>query len=163
MTLPDPALIEALQHSPLARELNPGQVALLATVVRLDALPAHALLAREGAPDNRLFSVVDGALSVVKNRGTPEEVVLSTLGGGDFAHELGFLDGTPRYASLVAGAPTRVLVLEREGLEGLLDAHPRLVYAVMCAIVRTVHRMQSRLSMQASELTNYIVKQHGRY
>jgi hypothetical protein len=33
----------------------------------------------------------------------------------------------------------------------------------MCSIVRAVHRLQTRLSMQAAELTNYIVKQHGRY
>ena len=59
--------------------------------------------------------------------------------------------------------PGRVLVLEREKLESLIDSHPRILYRVMCAIVRTVHRVQTRLSMQASELTNYIVKQHGRY
>jgi hypothetical protein len=29
--------------------------------------------------------------------------------------------------------------------------------------VRAVHHVQTRLSVQASELTNYIVKQHGRY
>jgi hypothetical protein len=29
--------------------------------------------------------------------------------------------------------------------------------------VRTVHAAQTRLAMQAAELTNYIVKQHGRY
>ena len=33
----------------------------------------------------------------------------------------------------------------------------------MCIRDSTVHRIQTRLSMQASELTNYIVKQHGRY
>jgi len=59
--------------------------------------------------------------------------------------------------------PGQVLVLEREWLESLIDSHPRILYGVMCAIVRTVHRVQTRLSMQASELTNYIVKQHGRY
>jgi hypothetical protein len=37
------------------------------------------------------------------------------------------------------------------------------MYRVMCAIVRTVHRLQARQSMHASELSNYISKQHGRY
>ena len=59
--------------------------------------------------------------------------------------------------------PARVLVLEREKLESLITTHPMVLYRVMCAIVRTVHRIQTRLSVQASELTNYIVKQHGRY
>jgi hypothetical protein len=34
---------------------------------------------------------------------------------------------------------------------------------VMAAIVRTVHRVQTRLAMQSEELRNYIYKQHGRY
>ena len=33
----------------------------------------------------------------------------------------------------------------------------------MRAIVRATHALQTRLSMQAMELTNYVVKQHGRY
>jgi hypothetical protein len=33
----------------------------------------------------------------------------------------------------------------------------------MCAIARNVHRVQTRMALQATELTNYIVKQHGRY
>ena len=93
----------------------------------------------------------------------PDETLVVTLNAGDFAHELGFLDGAERYASLLAATAGQVLVLEREKLESLIDNHPRILYAVMCAIVRTVHRVQTRLAMQASELTNYIVKQHGRY
>ena len=33
----------------------------------------------------------------------------------------------------------------------------------MRSIIRTVHLVQRRLSMQATELSNYIFKQHGRY
>ena len=63
----------------------------------------------------------------------------------------------------MAIGPTRVFGLEREKLEALLPVHPEIVYRVMRAIVRTVHEIQRRLSMQSVELTNYIYKQHGRY
>ena len=53
--------------------------------------------------------------------------------------------------------------LEREKLESLLTARPDIVYKVMRAIIRAVHQVQRRLSMQSVELTNYIYKQHGRY
>ncbi len=163
MTAIDPALFDAVRTSRLAQDLTPEQVGVLATVVRLASFRDKEVLAREGGADNRLYVIVEGSLGVVKHLGTPDETLLATLNAGDFAHELGFLDGAERYASLVAARDSKVLVLEREQLESLLDSHPRIVYRVMCAIVRTVHRIQSRLSMQASELTNYIVKQHGRY
>jgi len=163
MTTIDPVQYEAVRASRLAEELTPEQTAVLAGLLSLETFHAKQVLAREGSADNRLYVVVDGALGVVKHQGTPDETLIATLNGGDFAHELGFLDGAERYASLVAATESRVLVLEREKLESLIDSHPRILYAVMCAIVRTVHRIQTRLSMQATELTNYIFKQHGRY
>ena len=163
MTPPDPLLHEAVLASPLARELTPEQTAVLAGLLSLERFQPKQILAREGTTDNHLYVVVDGALGVVKHMGTPDEALLATLVAGDFAHELGFLDGAVRYASLIAATEARVLVLEREKLESLIDTEPRILYAVMCAIVRTVHRVQTRLSMHASELTNYIYKQHGRY
>ena len=163
MNTPDAALYEAVRASPLANELSPEQTAVLAGLLTLETFHPKQVLAREGTTDNHLYVVVDGSLGVVKHQGTPDEMLIATLGGGDFAHELGFLDGAERYASLVAATEAHVLILEREKLESLIDTHPRILYGVMCAIVRTVHRVQTRLALQASELTNYIFKQHGRY
>jgi CRP/FNR family transcriptional regulator, cyclic AMP receptor protein len=163
MTPTDTGLHEALRASRLTQDLSAEQAAVLAAVVRLANYRAKDVLAPEGDADNHLYALVEGSLGVVRHLGTPDEVLIATLHAGDFAHELGFLDGAERFASLVAATDVRVLVLEREGLESLIDRHPRILYAVMRAIVRTVHQVQTRLSLQASELTNYIVKQHGRY
>jgi CRP-like cAMP-binding protein len=56
-----------------------------------------------------------------------------------------------------------VLGLSRADLEKLLDTKPKVVYHVMRAIVRVVHDIQRRMSMQTAELTNYLYKTHGRY
>lgn len=157
------ALYDAVRASRLAEELSPEQTAVLAQVLRLQTLPAREVLAREGSADNLLYVIVSGALGVVKNLGAADETTIVTLQAGDFAHELGFLDGAARYASLVTLVPTQVLVLEREKLESLVVSDPRVLYRVMCSIIRAVHKVQTRLSVQASELTNYIFKQHGRY
>lgn len=156
-------LLEAVKASRLAQHLSAEQASVLAGLLSLEPVQAQQVLAREGDTDNRLYEIVRGSLSLIKHLGTPDETTLVMLGVGDFAHELGFLDGAPRNASLVAASAGHVLVLEREKLESLIDTQPRILYGVMCAIVRTVHRVQTRLSLQASELTNYIVKQHGRY
>lgn len=163
MNTSPPDLLEAVKTSRLAQDLSPEQAKVLAGLLSLEPVQAQQVLAREGTADNRLYEIVRGSLNLIKHQGTPDETTLATLGVGDFAHELGFLDGAPRNASLVAASAGHVLVLEREKLESLIDTQPRILYGVMCAIVRTVHRVQTRLSLQASELTNYIVKQHGRY
>ena len=155
--------LDALRASKLATELNDEQCRLLAELITLRDLEDGDILVNEGEADNHLYAIDKGTLCVVKNARSSDEVTFFTIPAGDFADELGFMDGTVHYASLVASGDTRVLGLEREKLESLLATHPDIVYKVMRAIVRAVHQIQRRLSMQSVELTNYIYKLHGRY
>jgi ribosome-associated toxin RatA of RatAB toxin-antitoxin module/CRP-like cAMP-binding protein len=154
---------DVLRTTKLATELSDAQVQTLASVMELKDLTEGEVLVREGTADEHLYVIVSGVLGVVKNAGAAEQVTLNTLSAGDFAGELSWLDGAQRYASLMAMAPTRVIGLERVQLESLVDKDAQLIYRVMRAIVRSVHQIQYRLSMQQSELANYIYKQHGKY
>ena len=156
-------LLETLRASKLAAELTDEECRMLAEAMELRRLKEGDVLVREGQADEHFYLIVKGVLGVVKGAGTPEQVTLNTLAAGDFAGELSWLDGAKRYASLVALGETEVLGLERVKLEGLLTRDPMLVYRVMRAIIRAVHQIQYRLSMQQSELQNYIYKQHGKY
>ncbi len=159
----DPAVIAAMKASKLAAELTASQLDTLSGLVALRTLVAGEVLVPEGTSDNHLYVLVHGTLAVVRGAGTTEPVTLFTVAQGDFVGELSFIDATPHYASVVAMSSAEVFGLEREKLEALLPLHPEIVYRVMRAIVRTVHQIQRRLSMQSTELTNYIYKQHGRY
>jgi CRP-like cAMP-binding protein len=154
---------DALRTSRLGSELSDEQAVTLSGIVTFRDLAPGTVLVQEGASDNHLYVIVSGILGVIRNAGKDDQVTLLSLGAGDLVGELGFIDGTEHYASLVATSPTRVFGLEREKLESLLQAHPEVVYRVMRAIIRTVHQIQRRLSMQSVELANYIYKQHGRY
>jgi CRP-like cAMP-binding protein len=156
-------IFEGLSTSRLAVELNDDERRTLARAMTLRDLKHGEVLVREGSADDHLYVVVSGVLGVIRNAGAEEEVTLNAIRPGDVVGELSFLDGATRYASLVALSDTRVLGLSRSDLEGLLDTNPKVVYHVMRAIVRVVHEIQRRLSMQTTELTNYLYKTHGRY
>ncbi len=158
-----PAEIDALRKSKIGAELSPEQCKVLAGLIEFRDLEDGTVLVEEGTQDNHLYVIVSGALGVVRNAGSPLQVTLITLSAGDLVDEMSFIDGTEHYAALVALGSTRVFGLEREKLEGLLSTAPEIVYLVMRAIIRTVHQLQRRMSMQTVELTNYIYKQHGRY
>jgi CRP-like cAMP-binding protein len=155
--------LAALKSTKLAQELTDQEAAVLAGLITLHHLKAGEVLVKEGPSDNHLYVILEGDLAVIKNAGTDGAETLFTLGAGDLVGELSFIDGTARYASLVAADNAKVLGLEREKLESLLASHPQVVYRVMRAILRAVHQIQRRLSIQSVELTNYIYKQHGRY
>lgn len=159
----DSTTFEALRSTRLATELDESQCRLLADAVTIREFPKDEVVVREGTSDNHLYVILSGGLSVVHKHGRADAETLFCLDAGDFVGELGFIDGTKHYASLVALESTRVLSLERQALEGLLDRAPWVVYRVMRSIFRTTHEIQRRLSMQSVELTNYIYKQHGKY
>ena len=157
------AILEGLSTSRLAIELNDDERRTLARAMTLRDLRHGEVLVHEGSADDHLYVVVSGVLGVIKGAATENEVTLNAIRPGDVVGELSFLDGSTRYASLVALSDTRVLGLSRDSLEGLLDSKPKVVYHVMRAIVRVVHDIQRRMSMQTAELTNYLYKTHGRY
>ncbi|MDR2016348.1 MAG: cyclic nucleotide-binding domain-containing protein [Burkholderiales bacterium] len=154
---------EVLSQSKLAVELNPEQCQVLASLIEVHDYQEGEVLVHERTTDENLHVIVKGSLGVIKHAGTPEQTLLNTLIHGDFAGELGFMDGAERYASLIALAPTQTFTLSRRRLETLLEKEPRIVYNVMRAILRAVHQIQYRQSMQQAELTNYLYKQQGRY
>jgi len=156
-------LADVLRSTRLAAELTDAQIDTLAGVMLMRDLAAGEVLVREGSADEHFYVIIGGVLGVVKKADSPDRVTLNTLAAGDFAGELSWLDGAQRYASLVAMAPTRVIGLGRARLEALIETDPLLVYRVMRAIIRAVHQIQYRLSMQQAELSNYIYKQHGKY
>jgi len=78
----------------------------------------------------------------VSKKGARGQEILGRLGPGTIIGELAFLDGAlKRTASAQAASDgCCVIALRREELESLLFVDPSLVYKVMRAIVRSVHR-----------------------
>ena len=154
--------LEQVRNSALAAELTGDQCGVLAELMAVRDLADGEVLVKQGAGDKHLYAVVSGALAVARES-DGEWINLHVLTKGDLANELGFMDARPHYAALRAAGPTRVLSLQREQLESILEREPVIVYRVMRSILRVVHVILNRLAMQSSELTNYVFKVHGKY
>jgi CRP/FNR family cyclic AMP-dependent transcriptional regulator len=149
--------------SPLGVELTEDECRALADVTSIRRLADGEVLIEEGRIDNALHVIISGRLEVVRRTGGDDYVTLHVLREGDFAGEMGFIDGTEHSATLRAMGDTEVYSLTRDGLESLIDTHPRTVYQAMRAIIRQVHAILLRMNQQYVEMNNYISKQHGRY
>jgi len=154
---------EAIKASPLGEELSDAQCNLLASVMTACGIKDHHFLIREDQKDDALHILTKGNMEVVTRSAGGEQVGLHIHRAGDILGELGFLDGVEHSASLRAIGNCELLRLDRASFESLLEKDPDLVYKVMRAIVRTVHRILRSMNFQQVELTNYISKQHGRY
>ncbi len=150
-------------NSPLGAELSDKQCATLAGIIKVAGLREGEYLLKEGQFDDSLHVVVSGKLEVVKSDQGGEQVTLAVLHPGDMAGELGFVDGAPHSAGLRALGECEVFNIHRAEFEALIPKDPDLVYKVMRAVMRTVHRILRRMNFQYTQLTDYILHQHGRY
>ena len=147
----------------LKEDISEDECRVLTAAFQLQKLTADEILLREGEQDDALYIVIDGDIVATREAGGGEYVILSHLKPGDIAGAMGFIDGNSHSATLRASKHSHVLTLHRDVLEGMVDAHPHLVYKVMKMIIRSVHQTLLRMNRQFVEMNNYIMKEHGRY
>ncbi|MBE9559420.1 MAG: cyclic nucleotide-binding domain-containing protein [Proteobacteria bacterium] len=147
----------------LNENINEQECDLLSSAFQLRKLAVDEVLLREGEKDDTLYIVIEGDVIVTRDAGGDEHVTLQHLKPGDIAGAMGFIDGSSHSATLSATRASHVLELHRDVLEGMIDAHPQLVYKIMKMIVRSVHKTMLQMNRQFVEMNNYIMKEHGRY
>lgn len=158
-----PVTAEVIKASPLGGELSDEQCLLLAEAATACGIKDREYLIEEGQRDDALHVLTKGHMEVVARTGKGDPVGLHIVREGDMLGELGFIDGVEHSAGLRAMGNCELIRLERASFESLLEKDPDLVYKVMRAIIRTVHRILRNMNVQQVELTNYIAKQNGRY
>jgi len=154
---------EILHGSPLGHELSEDECRTLLQVMSVRRLEDGEVLVEEGAKDNALHFLASGELMVTKAAAGGDSIKLHTMKAGELAGAMGFVDGIPRSATLHAAGDAVVYSLERDAFEPLVEQHPRLVYHIMRAVTRSAHTALMGVNHQVEELTNYIIRQHGRY
>jgi CRP-like cAMP-binding protein len=152
---------DALRATPLVAGLSAEEIDTLSRIVHVRDLVDGEVLVAEGALDSKLHVVLHGRIEVVRH-GEHGRHVLQSLGPGDLAGELSFMDDAPRFAALVASGATEVLALDRVDFETLIDPSPRVVYKVMRSIMHAARAVQRRLSLQMRDLENYLYRTGGR-
>jgi CRP/FNR family transcriptional regulator, cyclic AMP receptor protein len=152
-----------IKNSPLGVELSDDQCAALGEIIRVAGMKAGDFLLQEGKVDDSLYVLASGRLEVVKSDQGGEYVTLHVLQPGDMAGELGFIDSMPHSAGLRAITDCEVFSIDKKEFDTLIEKEPDLVYKVMRAIVRTVHKILRGMNFQHAQLTDYITHQHGRF
>ena len=156
-------LAQLILKSSLGTEMTAEEAGKLADLMAVRDLKDGEHLTTEGTTDDSLHLLLLGKLEVVKYAGAGDPASLAILREGDMAGELSFIDGTPHVVGLRALCDSRVVSLKRQDFEALVGDDSLTVYKVMRAIVRSAHRVLSRMNFEFVELSNYIFKQHGRY
>jgi len=99
------------------------------------ALPAGAILIREGDPADALFVILHGKVKIFLNDANGKEFVVDVRSSGQYVGEM-MLDDKPRSASVATLEPSEFAVIPRAEFRALLLAHPEVSLQLIRNLIR---------------------------
>ena len=93
----------------------------------MESREAGAVIFKRGEPGDTCYVIVAGQVEVTVPDALGNEVVVSTLGPGDFFGEIALLQSVPRTATIATSQFSRFLVLNRRSLATVSQVAPSVV------------------------------------
>jgi CRP/FNR family cyclic AMP-dependent transcriptional regulator len=123
----------ALARLPLFAGISDESMSRLSAVAGEQEFPAGHFIVVQGQVGSGAYVVVEGSVRVL--RGDDE---LAVLGPGEFFGELSVIDQKPRFASVQAAEPTRVVAIASWDLLSLLESDSALSLNLIKGLVERV-------------------------
>lgn len=103
-----------------------------------------AVIVSEGDATDALYVVLSGRVKVFVSDESGKEVVINTLGAGEYFGEL-VLDGGPRSASIMTLESSRFFVVPRADVEGLIERNPAFARDLIHKLIGEVRRLTHKV------------------
>ena len=104
----------------------------------------NAVVVTEGDETDSLYVLLSGRVKAYVSEEDGREVVLSTVGVGDYFGEM-VLDGGPRSASVMTLETCRFFVIPRGDIEGLIDRNPAFARHLIRMLIAKVRSLTQRV------------------
>lgn len=134
-----------LRRVPLFAQMNLEQLEAINQIVKEVEYLAGEAIFREGDVGSELFLLVEGEVRIVKNWGTPQELLLTTCQGIDYFGEMAILDDEPRSATVLVSKDARLLSLEGDRLKELILQMPEIAFKIFRVLTQRVRLGDQRL------------------
>lgn len=121
-----------LSKIPVFSELPEEEQVHLQGMLMVKTLQPGEILFREGEVGEHFYILTDGELEILLGAGTHEELVLNTLGPGEYLGEMSLIiPGGERTATARARDKATLLAMSRDEFNALLEQYPILVQSMV--------------------------------
>jgi CRP/FNR family transcriptional regulator, cyclic AMP receptor protein len=164
-----PSVKELLARSPLFADLSPGELEALERVAEVREFARDQLIFAIHEPPDGLYVVAGGRVKICLSSAEGKELILATLGPGQFFGEMALLDDEPRSATVVAQLPTTTYRLRRDEFDNLLGSHPTIARKLLRELSLRLRRSNAQMESLATldvvgRMARYFIelgRQHG--
>jgi CRP/FNR family transcriptional regulator/CRP/FNR family cyclic AMP-dependent transcriptional regulator len=140
---------ELLGTVPIFQELSEEDLVSLAQLATRRPYPKDTVVFYENEQGDTLFMIVAGRIKVAILGDDGREVILSTLGPGDFFGEMALLDNEPRSATAIALVDSELLSLSRASFESYMANNPSIGLALIRVLTARLRHANHQISTLA--------------
>ena len=126
---------ELLKKVPFFQRLSPESLEEIASIGTVSRWPTDKQVFAEGGVPDGMYLILNGTVQVSKLTPSGKNVVIGTVGAGEFFGEMALVDGSQRSASTQTLTPCDFLVIGRSQFTELLSQCPHLIPSVLFNLV----------------------------
>ena len=143
-----------LRGVPLFAALDDAAAEELCGYLHPVELKGGSSLFRVGDSGDAMYIIESGRVRITVTDADGREVILASLGHGDFFGEMAILDGHGRSADATVTEDSRLAVLTRENFLTFVSSDARIVLEMLSAITRRLRRTDDLLRHRVSRNAN---------
>src|SRR5437773_4413220 len=151
---PDSGQYALLRSVPMFAALNDAAVDERCGYLHPMELKAGSSLFRVGDAGEAMYIIESGRVRITVTDADGREVILASLGHGDFFGEMAMLDGHGRSADATVTEDSRLAVLTRENFLTFVSSDSRIVLEMLSAVTRRLRRTDDLLRHRVSRNAN---------
>lgn len=134
----------------LFAELDDRELASIAAVAKPRRFAKEDVIFHESEPGDVFCLIREGKVKVTMISPEGKEIILSTLGPGDFFGEMALLDDQPRSATVIALEPLDVVTIMRNDFLQILKENFSITRKILAEISRRLRSASSRIESLAT-------------
>jgi CRP/FNR family transcriptional regulator, cyclic AMP receptor protein len=141
--------LDLIRRVPLFTSLSDLHAEAMANAVVKRRYKRGELIVEQGKKSNSLYIVLAGRARVLTSHAGGREVILATMGQGDYIGEMSLIDDEPHSASVRAEMQTDVLLLSNTEFSRCMPDQGSVAYAVLRGLTERLRRADRNIQSLA--------------
>ncbi|MHA2431460.1 MAG: GNAT family N-acetyltransferase [Promethearchaeota archaeon] len=131
-------ITDVTRQSDLFKGLSDGELSHLAQICKMVSYPAGKIICKEGEKGNNIFVLAEGKASVVITREKQKKLQIGSISQGEIFGEMAIIEDLPRMASLITDKDSKLVVINRDELDNLMNKHNHIGKVVMYNVAKGI-------------------------
>jgi CRP-like cAMP-binding protein/sugar phosphate isomerase/epimerase len=119
---------------------------------KMESFDAGQTVFSEGGKGDGAYFIVEGKVKVIAQSKDFKEILLGELGAGEIFGEMSLIDDSPRSATVVTRAPSKIAYIEKRPFNRFIETRSALAYRFMGFICLSLFRHILRLDKLYSDI-----------